>query len=169
MVTHSSILAWRIPMDRGAWGLQSLGSQSQTGLKQLTTHAQGDALLKIHCILPVVIQSLNHVQLCAAMDCSPPGSSVHGIFPGKWENGWVAISFSSVHACIVAVQHTFIFISLYLSILVGDSYYHRSVILSLEMRGDFLKLQVIYITSHDSLSIGQGQRTGINFVEMLCE
>ena len=28
MATHSSILAWRIPMDRGAWqGLQSMGSQ----------------------------------------------------------------------------------------------------------------------------------------------
>ena len=27
MVTHSSILAWRIPMDRGVWPLQSMGSQ----------------------------------------------------------------------------------------------------------------------------------------------
>ena len=24
MATHSSTLAWRIPMDRGAWGLQSI-------------------------------------------------------------------------------------------------------------------------------------------------
>ena len=24
--THSSILAWRIPKDRGAWGLRSIGS-----------------------------------------------------------------------------------------------------------------------------------------------
>ena len=27
MATHTSILAWTIPMDRGAWGLQSMGSQ----------------------------------------------------------------------------------------------------------------------------------------------
>ena len=27
MATHSSILAWRIPMDKGARGLQSFGSQ----------------------------------------------------------------------------------------------------------------------------------------------
>ena len=27
MATHPSILSWRIPMDRGAWGLQSMGSQ----------------------------------------------------------------------------------------------------------------------------------------------
>ena len=29
MATRSSILAWRIHMDRGAWGLQSMGSKSQ--------------------------------------------------------------------------------------------------------------------------------------------
>ena len=28
MATHSSILAWRIPVDRAAGGLQSMGSQS---------------------------------------------------------------------------------------------------------------------------------------------
>ena len=27
MATHSSTLAWRILMDRGAWGLQSMGLQ----------------------------------------------------------------------------------------------------------------------------------------------
>ena len=35
MTTHSSILAWGIPMDRRAWQ----GSQSQTQLKQLSTPA----------------------------------------------------------------------------------------------------------------------------------
>ena len=31
MTSHFSILAWRIPMDRGAWqAIQSVGSQSQT-------------------------------------------------------------------------------------------------------------------------------------------
>ena len=28
--THSSVLAWRIPVDRGAWQLQPMGSQSDT-------------------------------------------------------------------------------------------------------------------------------------------
>ena len=27
MATHSSVLAWRIPMERGVGGLQSMGSQ----------------------------------------------------------------------------------------------------------------------------------------------
>jgi len=30
MATHSNILAWRIPMDRETWRLQSMGSQSWT-------------------------------------------------------------------------------------------------------------------------------------------
>ena len=38
MAIHSSILAWRIPWTEEPGGLQSLGSQNQTGLKQLSTH-----------------------------------------------------------------------------------------------------------------------------------
>ena len=42
METHSSILAWRIPWTEETGGLQSMGSQSQTQLKQLSalTHTQ---------------------------------------------------------------------------------------------------------------------------------
>ena len=37
MVTHSSIPAWRIPMDRGAWRATVHGvEKSQTGLEQLS-------------------------------------------------------------------------------------------------------------------------------------
>ena len=40
MATHSSILAWRIPMDRGAWWATLYRvAKSQTHLKQLTVHA----------------------------------------------------------------------------------------------------------------------------------
>ena len=37
MATHSSVLAWRIPGTGDPGGLPSLGSQSQTGLKQLSS------------------------------------------------------------------------------------------------------------------------------------
>ena len=37
MATHSSILAWRIPWTGEPGRLQSIGSQSQTHLKQLST------------------------------------------------------------------------------------------------------------------------------------
>ena len=37
IVTHSSVLAWRIPMDRGAWRATVYGvAKSQTQLKQLS-------------------------------------------------------------------------------------------------------------------------------------
>ena len=39
MATHSSILAWRILWTEEPGGLQSIGSQSQTRLKRLSTHA----------------------------------------------------------------------------------------------------------------------------------
>ena len=39
MATHSSILAWRMPMDRGAWqAAVSKITQSQTQQKQLSMH-----------------------------------------------------------------------------------------------------------------------------------
>ena len=40
------------------------------------------------------VKSLSRVQLCDAMDCSLPGSSVHGIFQAVVLE-WIAISFSS--------------------------------------------------------------------------
>ena len=40
MATHSSVLAWRIPMDRGAWKATARQvARSQTRLKRLRTHA----------------------------------------------------------------------------------------------------------------------------------
>ena len=41
MATHSSILAWRMPWAEEPGGLQPIGLQSQTRLKQLSTHTQG--------------------------------------------------------------------------------------------------------------------------------
>ena len=38
IATHSSILAWRIQWPEEPGGLQSMGSQSQTRLEQLSTH-----------------------------------------------------------------------------------------------------------------------------------
>ena len=38
MAIHSSILAWKTPWTEEPGGLQSIGSQSQTQLKRLSTH-----------------------------------------------------------------------------------------------------------------------------------
>ena len=41
MATHSSILAWRIPVDRGAWQAAVQGvAKSRTRLKQVSKHTQ---------------------------------------------------------------------------------------------------------------------------------
>ena len=41
----------------------------------------------------VNVELFSHVRLCDPMDCSLPGSSVHGIFQARVLE-WVAISFS---------------------------------------------------------------------------
>ena len=46
MATHSSVLAWRIPRTEEPGGLQSIGLQSQTRLKRLSTHTT--------CIFPIL-------------------------------------------------------------------------------------------------------------------
>ena len=52
MATHSSILAWRIPWTEEPGGLQSIGSQSQTQLKRLSTLAHTQHRLQyIFCTL----------------------------------------------------------------------------------------------------------------------
>ena len=45
MVTYSSILAWRIPMDRGAWWATTRGvAKSQTGLSDSAQHSTARVL-----------------------------------------------------------------------------------------------------------------------------
>ena len=71
MAAHSSILAWRIPMDRGAWWTTvHRVTKNLTQLKQLSTHA--------HLLLNCLPKDDRCLQLC-----SSPGSSVHGDSPGK--------------------------------------------------------------------------------------
>ena len=47
MAPHSSILAWRIPWTEEPGGLQSIGLQSQTQLKQLSTHTHDLVTIKV--------------------------------------------------------------------------------------------------------------------------
>ena len=86
MATHSSILTWRIPWTEEPRGLQSLGSQSLTWLKWLSRHTCRSIY---RCWNE--LNKLNYNGMCAKscltlydpMDCSPPGSSVHGIFQAR--------------------------------------------------------------------------------------
>ena len=56
MATHSSILAWRIPMDKGAWRATVHDfTQSQTRLKRLSSSSNGYEILS-NLPLPVDLQ-----------------------------------------------------------------------------------------------------------------
>ena len=59
-----------------------------------TKRSSGQAITGFFLILCVCeCQSLSRLLLCDSADCSPPGSSVHGIFQARVLE-WVAISFS---------------------------------------------------------------------------
>ena len=66
--------------------LHSLGAV-QTTLKAKFPGASQRSGLRKYC---VCAESLNHVRLCHPMDCSPPGSSVHGILQARTLE-WVAM------------------------------------------------------------------------------
>ena len=88
MATHSSILAWRIPWTEGPGRLWSVGQAMVCGdmTEQLILLLYNMYNLKLYAksYVYVYIELFSHVQLFwGPMDCSPPGSSVHGIFPGK--------------------------------------------------------------------------------------
>ena len=46
------------------------------------------------------------------MDCSPPGSSVHGIFQARVLE-WGAIAFSDIYVCIYVCVYIYIYIYKY--------------------------------------------------------
>ena len=86
MATHSSVLAWRIPGTVEPGGLTSMGLQSQTRLKRLSSSSR-PVETKLFCIQKC--QSLSH----ARPFVTPPGSCVHLILQARILE-WVAIPFS---------------------------------------------------------------------------
>ena len=99
MAPHSSALAWRIPWTEEPGGLQSMGSQSRTRLSDFTFALHFHALEKEMATHSSAgkwkekVKSLSRVWLCDPMDCSPPGSSVHGILQARTLE-WADISLS---------------------------------------------------------------------------
>ena len=85
MATHSSILTWRIPWTEEPGRLQSMGLQSRTRLKWLSTTHTWTWRCKGHQDqldrgMSVWVRAEPCLTLCNHMDYSPPGSSVHGIY-----------------------------------------------------------------------------------------
>ena len=70
MPAHSSIFTWKIPWTEMLGGLQPMGSQRPTGLREHTC--------------PVSVKLFQScLTLGDPVDCSPPGSSVRGILQAR--------------------------------------------------------------------------------------
>ena len=73
-------------------GQRSLVGYSPWDHKELDTTEQ--LTFHFHFILVLIVESLSHIQLSGTpLDCSPPGSSVHGILQARILE-WVAMPFS---------------------------------------------------------------------------
>ena len=93
MPTHTSIHAWRIPWTDELGGLQySMRLQRvQHNWSDLACIQRRHTYICGHVCVCSVAQS--YLTLCNPQDCSPPGSSVHGIFQERILE-WISISFS---------------------------------------------------------------------------
>ena len=80
--THSSILAWRIPIDKEAWQTTVHGvAKSPIRLSNFTFtfhFSFGFSSTRCCCLVAKSCQTL-----CEPMDCGPPGCSIHGISQAK--------------------------------------------------------------------------------------
>ena len=85
MATHASVLAWGIPGMGELGGLPSMGSHR-------VRHDWSDLAVAAAAGYIVLITQLCST-LCNPMDCSQPGSSVHGILQASILE-WVAMLFS---------------------------------------------------------------------------
>ena len=113
MTTHSSIPAWKNPMNRGAWQATVHGVVKESDMTQwLNSNENSFYWLKHHwpdklknlmyfVILSEVAQSC--LTLSDPMDCSLPGSSIHGIFLARVLE-WGAIAFSNAWKWKVKVK-----------------------------------------------------------------
>jgi len=133
MATHSSALDWRIPgtgepvglpsmglhrvghdwSDLAAWALILFTTSSFIELSYfaLTTPLFPVLFLLIFlltlCVCVLVAQLCP--ALCDPMDCSPPGSSVHGILQARILE-WVAIPFSSLLTVFFYLNTSWVFV-----------------------------------------------------------
>ena len=98
MATHSSILAWRTPIDRGAWQATVHGV-AKSWMCLMPKHSTQYSFIgywpwSVSTALGACVRSCSVVsRSLPSMECSPPDSSVYEIFQPRILE-WVAISYS---------------------------------------------------------------------------
>ena len=115
MATHSSTLSWKIPRMEEPGRLQSMGSRRvrHNWATSLSLRLYIYINISLHtCFIshthtPTYKHVCAHLYsiLCNLIDCSLPGSSVHGIFQERIL-GWIAISY--FRGCSKTRDQTFI-------------------------------------------------------------
>ena len=97
MATHSSILDWRIHGQRSLAGYSPWGHKESDTTEQLThTHTKFHSTDVTYLLYPFLDSDVQRMcaqscqTLCDPVDCSLPGSSVHGIFQARILE-WVAM------------------------------------------------------------------------------
>ena len=94
MATHSSVLAWRIPGTGEPSGLPSMGlHRDGPDWSDLAAAAAAAQVNNIAATFEIIIMCSVMSDCLLPIDCSPPGSSVHGISLARILE-WVASSCS---------------------------------------------------------------------------
>ena len=90
MATHSSIFAWRISWTEEPGGLQSLGRRVRCSCRiwcnfhfHFSTSTRGGLWTERGNAAAAAKSLWSCPTLCDPMDCSLPGSSIHGIFQAR--------------------------------------------------------------------------------------
>ena len=98
MAAHCTILAWRTPWIEEPGRLQSIGSHrvghdlaSNTTILLCVRQARPRKIFSgLRSPRACMLSRFSRVQLCNPTDCSPPGSSVHGILQARTLE-WAAV------------------------------------------------------------------------------
>ena len=96
MATHSSVLAWRIPGTGEPGGLPSLGSQSRTRLKWLSSRSSS-----IHLTCPYVFRSFIFFKLEFSLFCITIDNAI-GLISEK-SSYWDIYSANICHMCTMCL------------------------------------------------------------------
>ena len=103
------------PRDRGAWRA-AVHAITKSHTQESNAHSY--SLCVCVCVCVCVLAAHSCLTLCDPMDCSPPGSSVHGILQAR-RLEWVAIPFSTLSLYTYMYSYRHICASMHMRSWIG--------------------------------------------------